>query len=45
MSTAVERLKAEGVRLTEEERARLAHFSINTLEPEAETGVESAWNS
>ncbi len=40
---ALERIRAEVLELTEEERAELAHDLIATLDEPRESGVEDAW--
>jgi putative addiction module component (TIGR02574 family) len=43
MNTAIEQLKSEMTSLTSEERAELAQFLIQSLDVEAEEGVDAAW--
>ena len=45
MSEAVEQLKVQLGRLSQEAQAELAHFLLHSLEPEAEDGVEAAWEA
>jgi putative addiction module component (TIGR02574 family) len=47
MAVALEKLKVELARLTERERADLAHFLLNSLDDanaEAAADVEAAWD-
>lgn len=43
MTETVERIKAQVGTLTVTERADLAYFLLNSLEPATEDGVEEAW--
>jgi putative addiction module component (TIGR02574 family) len=45
MSTTIDRLKSELTTLSDEERAELAHFLIQTLDGEPEAQVEEAWEA
>lgn len=48
MATAMEELKAELAGLTEQERAELAHFLLNSLDgpgDDADADVEAAWDT
>jgi putative addiction module component (TIGR02574 family) len=48
MANAIEELKAELAGLTEEERAELAHFLLNSLDgagDDANADVEAAWDA
>lgn len=43
MSPNLERLKADSNSLTMQERAELAFYLIETLEPESDADVDDAW--
>jgi len=45
MAIAIEDLKSELAALTVGERAELAHFLIQSLEPETDEDAESAWDA
>lgn len=45
MSTTAERLQSELVSLSEADRAELAHFLIQSLQPQADADVEGAWDA
>jgi putative addiction module component (TIGR02574 family) len=44
MSTTAERLQSELADLSDTDRAELAHFLIQSLQPEAEADAERAWD-
>ena len=44
MTAAAEKLKAELAELTPQDRAELTRFLIESLDAEADTGVEAAWD-
>jgi putative addiction module component (TIGR02574 family) len=44
MSVTVERIKSELAELTEEERAELAQFLIDSLDRERDPDAEAAWD-
>jgi len=46
VATAIEELKAELAKLTEQERAELAHFLLDSLDgADADTDDEAAWDA
>jgi len=45
MAIAMEKLKEELAGLTEHERAELAHFLLNSLDPAVDPDVEAAWDA
>jgi len=45
MAIAIEDLKSELAALTVGERAELAHFLIQSLEPETDEDAEAAWDA
>jgi putative addiction module component (TIGR02574 family) len=45
MSATAKQLFDDALRLPEEDRARLAAWLIESLEPEGDSGVEAAWEA